>query len=129
MRLKVLLPTKVLVDEAITRISGEDGAGSFTLLPRHIDYATALAPSLLSYAAESGDEVFLAVDEGILVKHGGQVTVSVHNATRGTDLGQLTRMIDEEFRQLDEQERRARSAAIHLESDLVRQFVELRERR
>ncbi len=37
MRLKVLLPTKVLVDEPVTKISAQDGTGAFTLLPRHID--------------------------------------------------------------------------------------------
>jgi F-type H+-transporting ATPase subunit epsilon len=128
MKLKVLLPTKVLVDEPVTKVTGEDGAGSFTLLPRHIDYATALPPSLLSFVTEAGEEVFLAVDEGILVKRGDQVMVSVQNATRGTDLGQLFQLIEEEFHTLDEHESRARSAALHLESDLVRQFIELRER-
>jgi F-type H+-transporting ATPase subunit epsilon len=128
MRLKVLLPTKVLVDEPVIKVSGEDGAGSFTLLPRHIDYAAALPPSLLSFINEAGEENFLAVDEGILVKRGEQVTVSVHNAARGTDLGQLFRKIEEEFLALDEYERRARSAALHLEGELVRQFIELRER-
>ena len=42
--------------------------GSFCLLPRHIDFATALAPGLLSFEEPGGAESFLAVDSGVLVK-------------------------------------------------------------
>lgn len=129
MRLKVLLPTKVLVDEPVTKVSAQDGTGAFTLLPRHIDYVTALAPSVMTFINAAGDEVFLAIDEGILVKQGEQVFVSTSRGLRGTDLGHLSTILEEEFRELDEHESRARAAALRLETDLVRQFVELGERR
>ncbi len=125
MRLKVLLPTEVLIDEAVIKVTGEAENGSFTLLPRHIDFVAALVPGLLSFVSVENREEFLAVDEGILVKCGPQVTVSTRNAALGPDLGSLKQTIEEQFQVLDERERVARSAAVKLEADLVRRFIEL----
>ena len=125
MRLKILLPDKVLIDEVVTRITAEAGNGSFTLLPRHIDFAAALVPGLLSFVSVEDQEEFLAVDGGILVKCGPQVTVSTRNAVVGPDLGTLMQTIEEQFRVLDEREKIARSAVVKLEADLIRHFIEL----
>jgi len=128
MRLKILLPNKVLIDEVVTKITAEAGNGSFTLLPRHIDFATALVPGLLSFVSVEDQEEFLAVDEGILVKCGPQVTVSTRNAVVGPDLGTLMQTIEEQFQVLDEREKIARSAVVRLEADLIRRFIELEKR-
>jgi F-type H+-transporting ATPase subunit epsilon len=125
MRLKVLLPSEVLVDAAVTKVIAEAENGAFCLLPRHIDFVAALVPGLLSFETETGQEEFLAVDEGILVKCGAQVLVSTRQAVRGPDLGSLRQAIDEQFRAVDEQEKKARAAAARLEADLVRRFLEL----
>jgi F-type H+-transporting ATPase subunit epsilon len=126
MRLKVLLPSEVLLDAAVTKVNAEAENGAFCLLPRHIDFVAALGPGLLSFETEDGREEFLAVDEGILVKCGAQVLVSTRQAVRGPDLGSLRQAIDEQFRAVDEQERKARAAATRLEADLVRRFLELK---
>jgi F-type H+-transporting ATPase subunit epsilon len=125
MRLKVLLPSEVLLDAAVTKVIAEAENGAFCLLPRHIDFVAALVPGLLSFETEDEREEFLAVDEGILVKCGVQVLVSTRQAVRGPDLGSLRQAIDEQFRAIDEQERKARAAAARLEADLVRRFLEL----
>lgn len=127
MHLKVLLPTEVLVDEPVVKIIAEAANGSFCLLPRHVDFVTALVPGLLSFVSPTGEEEFLAVDEGILVKQGAEVRVSVINGVRGGALGELRAMVTEQFQRLDERERRARSALARLEADFVRRFIELRE--
>lgn len=127
MRLKVLLPTEVLIDTEVSKVVAEAENGSFCLLPRHVDFVTALVPGILSFTEEEGCEEFLAVDEGSLVKCGAEVLVSVRNAVRGPDLGMLHRLIEERFRTIDEYEKKARAAAARLEADLVRRFIELRE--
>jgi F-type H+-transporting ATPase subunit epsilon len=129
MRLKILLPTRILIDREVTKINAEAENGAFTLLPRHVDFVMALPPSLLAYVTEDeGKEEFLAVDEGILVKRGSEVRVSARNAVRGPDLGTLRQTIEEEFMQLDEHEKKARLAVAGLETDLVRRFIELGKR-
>lgn len=125
MRLKVLLPSEVLLDAAVTKVIAEAENGAFCLLPRHIDFVAALVPGLLSFETETGQEEFLAIDEGILVKCGAQVLVSTRQAVRGPDLGTLRQAIDDQFRAVDEQEKKARAAAARLEVDLVRRFLEL----
>jgi len=44
MQLKVLLPTQVLVDEPVSKVVAEGEDGSFCLLPRHVDFTSALVP-------------------------------------------------------------------------------------
>jgi F-type H+-transporting ATPase subunit epsilon len=129
MHLKVLLPRQVYVDEPVTHITGEAVNGSFTLLPRHIDFVTALVPGLLTFIDQDDNEVFLATDSGILVKRGPEVRVSTRRAARGTDLESLRQIAEQEFQTVDEQERQARAVLLSLETDLVRRFIELGSRR
>jgi F-type H+-transporting ATPase subunit epsilon len=125
MRLKVLLPTKVLVNEEVAKVIAEAENGSFCLLPRHIDFVTALAPGLLSFETEEGGEEFLAVDAGILVKYGAEVLVSIRNAVRGLDLERLQQTVDEQFRALDEREKMTLAAVARLEANFIRRFIDL----
>lgn len=127
MKLKVLLPAQVLVDEEVTKVVAKAENGSFGLLPRHIDIVAALAPGLLSFETPNGEEQFLAVDRGILVKRGSEVQISTRNAVRGPDLGMLKQAVIEKFRTLDAQEKTARSALTKLEADFVRRFIALEE--
>ena len=125
--LRVLLPTQILVNTNVLKVIAEAENGSFCLLPRHIDMVAALAPGILSYTTHDGREEFLGTDEGILVKNGPEVLVSVRDAVRGPDLGLLKQTISARFHSLDERERRARSALARLEADFVRRFIELDE--
>jgi F-type H+-transporting ATPase subunit epsilon len=128
MKLKVLLPTEVLIDEEVTKVVAEAEDGSFCLLPRHVDTVAALVPGLLSFVTGRGREEFLALDGGILMKCGPEVLVSTRNAVLGPELGQLKQTVEERFRVLDERERSTLTALAKLEADLVRRFIELQER-
>ena len=90
MNLKILLPFQIFAEETgVSRIVAETPAGSFGLLPHRLDCVAALAPGILTYETEAEGEVYVAVDDGVLVKTGQDVLVSVRRALRGTDLGQL----------------------------------------
>jgi F-type H+-transporting ATPase subunit epsilon len=90
MNLKVLLPFRIFAEKTgVTRIVAETQEGSFGLLPHRLDCVAALAPGILIYENEAEGEVYVAVDEGVLIKTGLDVLVSVRNAIAGTDLGQL----------------------------------------
>jgi F-type H+-transporting ATPase subunit epsilon len=128
MKLKVVLPTGTLIEQEVTKITAEAENGSFCLLPHHIDFVSALVPGLLSFENERGEEEFLAIDEGVLVKCGAEVRVSSRNAVRGAALGELKRAVEQQFRVLDERENQARSVLAKLEADLVSRFVRLGEK-
>jgi len=125
MRLQILVPSHVLVEEPARKIIAEAENGHFCLLPRHVDFAAALVPGIFSWWTPEGEECLAAVDEGILVKCGPDVWVSTRNAVRGSHLGVLRQSLDEVFRRLDEQERKSRSALARMEADFARRFWEL----
>lgn len=124
MRLRVLLPEEILLDVEARKITAEAENGAFGLLPRHVDFVTALAPGILTFIGADGGEEFIAVDEGILLKRGSLVQVSTRNAVVGEELGELKRMIDERLKNITELERKSRDALNKLEADLVRRFME-----
>jgi F-type H+-transporting ATPase subunit epsilon len=126
MHLKVLLPFQVFAEQTgVTRIVAETREGSFGLLPHRLDCVAALVPGILIYQTESGGEVLVAVDEGVLVKTGADVLVSVRRAIGGTDLGQLHTAVEKEFLTLDENEQSVRSAVTKLETGFLRRFATL----
>jgi F-type H+-transporting ATPase subunit epsilon len=98
------------------------------ILPRRLDCATALAPGILTYETETGGEVDLAVDQGVLVKVGMNVLVSVRNAIGGTDLAELHEAVKREFLHLDEQEKNVRSVLAKMESGFIRRFMEIQHK-
>jgi F-type H+-transporting ATPase subunit epsilon len=125
MNLKILLPYKIYAEKTgVSRIVAESRAGSFGLLPHRLDCVASLAPGILVFETEADGEECLAVDEGVLVKSGTDVLVSVRNAIGGNDLGKLREAVEQEFLVLDEQEKSVRSVLAKLESGFVRRFAE-----
>ncbi|MEX0820388.1 MAG: F0F1 ATP synthase subunit epsilon [Pirellulaceae bacterium] len=129
MKLKLLIPTDVVVDQEVTKVVAEGEHGSFCLLPQHVDFLAVLVPGLLAFEDEDGEEQFAAVDEGVLVKRGDEVLVSTRQATRGTDLDELRSTVREEFAALDDRERAAQAATAKLEASFLRSYLELVEQR
>ena len=124
MKLTVWIPSEVLLDEEVVRIKAQADNGSFGILPRHIDYVTALVPSVLTFQAAGRDEEYLAIDHGILVKCGPQVRISTRNAVRGASMEQLKAEVRKQFEQREEIEKKAREMEAKLETDLVRRLLE-----
>ncbi|MEH2063457.1 MAG: F0F1 ATP synthase subunit epsilon [Nostoc sp.] len=127
MRLKVVLPTKILIETAAIKVIAEAENGIFCLLPRHIDFVATLIPSLLSFVSPQGQEQFFAIDQGILIKHGDEVTVATQNAVQGGDLGMLKKTVEQQFHLIDEREKTARSVLEKLEVNTIRHFIQLGE--
>jgi F-type H+-transporting ATPase subunit epsilon len=124
MNLKVLRPFQVFAEKTgVTRMVAETREGSFGLLPHRLDCVAALTPGILIYEDEAEGEVYVAVDEGVLIKTGPDVLVSVRNAIAGTDLGQLREAVEREFLNLDEREQSVRSVLAKMESGFIRRMA------
>jgi len=127
MNLKILLPFQIFAEKkGVSRIIAETRNGSFGLLPHRLDCVAALEPGILIYESEVEGEVYVAVDEGVLIKAGQEVLVSVRSAIVGTDLSQLREAVEREFLTLDECEQKMRSVMAKLEIGLVRRLAEFR---
>jgi F-type H+-transporting ATPase subunit epsilon len=125
MNLKVLLPFGIFAEKTgVSRIVAETRQGSFGLLPHRLDCVAALAPGILIYEEGAEGEVYVAVDEGVLVKTGLDVLVSVRNAIGGTDLGQLREAVEREFLSLSEREKSVRSVMAKMESGFIRSLAD-----
>ena len=125
MDLKILLPAGVLLEEEVAKVTAEAENGFFTMLPRHIDFVSALVPGIFSYLTLDGKEHFIALDEGVIVKQGGQVYVSAARAVPGDDLEHLDATVENELKVLDESEKKARTVMSRLEVDTLRRFTRL----
>ncbi|MFZ2235761.1 MAG: F0F1 ATP synthase subunit epsilon [Dokdonella sp.] len=124
MKLEVLLPWRVFIEPIeVLRIVAETDEGLFGLLPHRLDCVAALVPGILTYETESDGEVFLAVDEGLLIKTGAQVQVSVRRALAGTNLESLRQKVEQDFLVRDDDEQRLRSVMAGLESGFMRHLA------
>lgn len=127
MHVTLRLPTRTLFDGHAVRLTAVAENGGFGILPNHIDYVTALVPSVMTLRMVDGTEEIFGVDEGILVKKGHHVMVAVRRGVHGDDLATLKDTVQDSFIQMDEEERMARSALSRLEADMVRRFADLRK--
>jgi len=128
MNLKLLLPFQVFADKSnVLRIVAETSQGSFGLLPQRLDCVAALVPGILIYETDADGEIFVAVDEGVLIKSGAEVRVSVRRALAGKDLAKLREMVEQEFSTLDESERSARSVMAKLEVGFLNRFAKFED--
>ena len=124
MNLTILLPFQVFAEKKdVSRIVAETPEGSYGLLPHRLDCTAALIPGILMYQTKQEEAVYVAVDEGVLVKTGTEVFVSVRRALGGTELNTLRDAVEKEFRALDEHEQDVRMIMAKLESGLLRRLV------
>ncbi|SDW03818.1 F0F1 ATP synthase subunit epsilon [Aequorivita viscosa] len=127
MHLKILLPYGVFADiKNVKRIVVETTAGSYGILPRRLDCTAALVTGILVYETEEEGEKYVAVNEGILIKAGAQVSISVRHAIGNAPLGKLREQVEKEMIELDELEISARNVMAKLETGFLRNFQNLR---
>jgi F-type H+-transporting ATPase subunit epsilon len=128
MTLKVLLPYKVFAEaQNVVRIVAMTHQGAFGILPHRLDCVASLSAGILVFETEGKDEVYLAVDEGVLVKTGLDVRVSVRNAMSGMGLDELRVAVEEEFMQLNEQEQKLRSVLTKMEGGVVQRLAAFKQ--
>jgi F-type H+-transporting ATPase subunit epsilon len=125
--LKILLPFKVFADiKNVSRVVIETTEGSYGLLPQRLDCVAALVPGIFTYETGTGGPHYIAVAEGVMVKAGTQVLVSVRNAFGGADLGKLGDMVKKDFRTKAENQKQAINVIAKLERGFIYNLDKLR---
>ena len=126
MHLKILLPFGVFCEhDDVARIVAEGADGFFGILRHRLDGVAALVPGIFVFETTTKGEQIVAVDEGILLKTGREVMVSVRHAVAGDDFVRLRATVEREFLNLDERERSVRSVLAKLETTFLRRMMEL----
>lgn len=127
MKLKILLPYKVFIECInVNRIVFETNEGAYGLLPQRLDCVAALVPGIFTYETEDQEVHYAAIDQGILIKTGREVLVSVRNAIGGVDLGKLQETVKKTFLELDEREHKARFVMAKMESGFIQSLEKFR---
>jgi F-type H+-transporting ATPase subunit epsilon len=127
MQLKILLPYTTFAEKNdVQRIVAETNRGSFGILPNRLDCSAVLTSGIFCYQCKDSPEVFVAVDQGVLVKTGLQVMVSARRAIGQASLEQLHAVVKQEFQVIDEQERQIQQMKIKLETGFLRQLTDFR---
>ena len=130
MHLRILLPSEVFADKPdVVRITANTSAGSLGLLEHRLDCVAALVPGIMTYETKQDGVVYLALDEGVIVKTGADVLVSVRQAIGGEDLGKLRDAVKSTFLALDKEERSVREAVAKMEGGFIGRFAEFEHER
>ena len=127
MKLKVRLPTHIFLDIQVKKIVAEGLNGSFGLLPRHVDFVTALTSGILIFEDENGQEQHMAVMEGVLVKKGDTVFVSTRRAVKDRDLASLRDTVENDFLEQRQKEKAMRNSSSRIEAGFIRRFMEFQD--
>jgi len=127
MNLKILLPYKVFADvKDVSHVVMETSKGAYGLLPHRLDCVAALVPGIFSYETTNESVHYIAIDEGVMIKAGLQVLVSVRNAIGGADLGNLGELVKNDFAHQNENERAAKTVIAKLERGFIYSFDKIR---
>ena len=125
MRLRITTPLEVVVDEdGVTALRAEDPSGGFGILPRHADFLTSLAISVVSWKSTNDARRYCAVRRGVLSVDGGkEISIATREAVLGDDLATLDETVLARFRADIETERSERVNSTRLELSAIRQIV------
>ena len=126
MNLKIITPLEVFDVADVDRIYAEGMEGYFTILPKHADYVSSLATSVFRFISGGRESVF-AVDGGVFVKIGMNVSLAVRHIIKGDSLIDLKKKMEKEFYEIDDNERKTRTALASLEGNIAKLLLELGE--
>ena len=129
LHLKITTPVETVTDIHVRKVVAEATNGAFAILPRHIDFVAPLAVGVLVFETVGGEEHFLGLDEGMLVKCGNSVRIATRRAAHAPTLEALRDRVAVEFGVQSERAMAARSALANLEAGLIRRFVEMERQR
>ncbi|HEY7220851.1 MAG TPA: F0F1 ATP synthase subunit epsilon [Candidatus Binatia bacterium] len=123
MRLVVITPTEVTVDQEVGHVRAEDLSGSFGIASGHADLLTTLEICVIRWRNQQDIEHYVAVRGGVLRVSGGRlVEVATREAIVSEDLGQLRDRILVAMRKNREAELSARAGALRLEHAAIREI-------
>jgi F-type H+-transporting ATPase subunit epsilon len=123
MRLRIVTPLSVLVDEDALCLRAEDESGSFGILPGHARFLTALSVSIVSWHTPEAER-FCALRGGVLtVGDGSTVDIAAREAVIGDDLATLGADVLARFRADADEEQTEHAETMRLQFNAIRHMV------
>lgn len=123
MRLRIVTPLSIVVDQDAESLRAQDASGSFGIWPGHAPFLTALSVSILSWTS-AGVERFCALRGGVLTVTGGNtVAIATREAVAGDDLATLDTEVLARFQSDADEERVEHVETMRLQMNAVRQMI------
>lgn len=124
LHLKVLIPSKIFLEEGDIKYCIVDTSeGSYGILPNRLDFAAILVPGIMIYKKRDREEEYVAHDKGVIVKTGGEIFISTHQAVKEAELGKLKNILLETTAQLNQKEQHIRNVIEKLEGDITSHLI------
>jgi F-type H+-transporting ATPase subunit epsilon len=93
-KIRIVTPLQILERE-IQHIRLRDKSGYFGIMKGHADFLTTLEPALGYYTGRDGEEVFVAVNGGVLNVRDGEVALTSREVYESRDAKKLSGIIQE----------------------------------
>lgn len=123
MRLRIVTPLSVVVDEDIDSLRAEDSSGSFGILPGHAPFLTALTLSIVSWR-RAEHERFCALRGGVLtLGTDAVVAIATREAVTGDHLETLDREVLARFQSEADTEKVDRTETVQMQLNAIRHMV------
>lgn len=127
MRLRIVTPLSVVVEEEADSLRAKDASGSFGIRPGHAPFLTALSVSILSWTS-AGVERLCALRGGVLTvtpSTTGATTVAIatREAVLGEDLATLDAEVLARIQSDADEEHVEHVEAMRLQMNAVRQMI------
>ncbi len=126
MELLICSPLDTVVQTKIEKVTFEAVDGYRTLLPKHVDFVSALGAGIITYVPLKGTAKYVACHQGIVVKQGDKVTISAQGTVTGDTLTELQEHIQHDYKQNEEHRKELSAAMARLELGLARGFQQLK---
>jgi F-type H+-transporting ATPase subunit epsilon len=121
MRLRIVTPLSILLDQDIDSLRAEDASGSFGILSHHAPFLTALSVSILSWR-QGEAEGFCALRGGVMVV-GKTTQIATPEAVLGDNLDTLDAEVLTRFRAEAEAERVEHVETLRLQLTAMRRII------
>lgn len=123
MRLRIITPLSIVLDEDIDSLRAEDASGSFGILAGHAPFLTALTTSIVSWR-KGETERFCALRGGVMtVGDRSDIDIATREAVTGEDLATLDGDVLARFQSEADTERSEHVETMRLQMDVIRQMV------
>lgn len=86
LKLEIVTPEKVVVDENVQSVMAPGTLGGFGVLPGHTTFLSTLNPGSVQYRDENGDELHVFVSDGFAEVLPDKMTVLVESSERERDI-------------------------------------------
>ena len=124
MKLRVLVPQKILLEQEANKITADSLHGVFTVLEHHIDCTCLLPPGVI-IIKNLDTETFVANDEGVFLKKGNTVDISIRRGIICDSLENIDELVEREFLERSETQKKLRTALTRLEINFTKQLMEM----